>query len=134
MAAGKLHLKIVTPTRVVVEADVDEVWLPGIVGQVGVLPGHAPLLTSLRIGELGYRLGAREHYLALQWGFAEVAADAVTVLADIAELPEEIDVETARADKASAEEALRTAAGKAFEKQRALLEAAVNRIAVAGRR
>jgi len=134
MSVGRLHLKVVTPTRVVVEADVDEVTLPGVLGALGILPGHAPLLSSLRIGELGYRAGAREHYLALQWGFAEIANDTVTVLADVAELPAEIDVEAARAEKASAEDALRAASGKAFEKQRAQLESSVTRIAVATRR
>jgi len=134
MSVGRLHLKVVTPTRVVVEADVDEVTLPGVLGALGILPGHAPLLSSLRIGELGYRAGAREHYLALQWGFAEIANDTVTVLADVAELPAEIDVEAARAEKASAEDALRAASGKAFEKQRAQLESSVTRIAVATHR
>ncbi|MBI4917030.1 MAG: F0F1 ATP synthase subunit epsilon [Acidobacteria bacterium] len=134
MTVAKLHLKVVTPTRVVVEADVDEVTLPGALGALGILPGHAPLLCALRIGELGYRQGSREHYLALQWGFAEVAADDVTVLADVAELPAEIDVEAARADKLSAEDALRAASGEEFEQQRAQLESAVTRIAVATRR
>ncbi|MGE5236631.1 MAG: F0F1 ATP synthase subunit epsilon [Acidobacteriota bacterium] len=132
--AGKLHLRVVTPTRVVVETEVDEVSLPGILGQLGILPGHAALLTSLRIGELGYVQGAREHFLALQWGFAEIADDTVTVLADVAELPAEIDVEAARADKLAAEDALRSAAAKAFEANKARLEAAVTRIAVATRR
>ena len=134
MSEGKLHLKVVTPTRVAAEADADEVWLPGALGQLGILPGHAPLLAALRIGELGYRTGTREHHLAIQWGFVEVANDAVTVLADVAELPSEIDVEAARAEKQTAEAALRGAAGKEFEHQRAHLEVAVTRITVAGKR
>lgn len=134
MSQDKLHLKVVTPTRVAAEADADEVWLPGALGEIGILPGHAPLLAALRIGELGYRAGTREHHLAIQWGFVEVAADAVTVLADVAELPAEIDVERAQAEKRSAEEALKTAAGGEFDRQRAHLEAAVTRIAVASRR
>jgi len=134
MDAGKLHLKVVTPTRVAVDASCDEVTMPGVVGALGILPGHTPLLTQLRIGELAYRQGIREHYLAIQWGFAEVANDQVTVLAEVAELPEEIDVEAARAEKKAAEDALRTAAGEEFEHQRAHLEAAVTRIAVATRR
>jgi F-type H+-transporting ATPase subunit epsilon len=132
--AGKLQLKVVTPSRVVVEAGVDEVSLPGILGQIGILPGHASLLTSLRIGELGYQQGAREYFLALQWGFAEIADDTVTVLADVAELPAEIDIEAARADKSAAEEALRSADAKVFEANKARLESAVTRIAVASRR
>jgi F-type H+-transporting ATPase subunit epsilon len=132
--AGKLQLKVVTPSRVVVEAGVDEVSLPGILGQIGILPGHASLLTSLRIGELGYQQGAREYFLALQWGFAEIADDTVTVLADVAELPAEIDIEAARADKSAAEEALRSADAKVFDSNKARLEAAVTRITVATRR
>ena len=136
MSDGKsqLHLKVVTPTRVAVDVPCDEVTLPGAVGAVGILPGHTPLLTQLRIGEMSYRKGMREHYLALQWGFAEVASDQVTVLAEVAELPEEIDVEAARQEKASAEAALRGATGEEFERQRAHLEAAVTRITVAARR
>jgi F-type H+-transporting ATPase subunit epsilon len=134
VSSGKLHLKVVTPTRVVVDAEVDEVTLPGALGALGILPGHAPLLTSLRIGELSYRQGVREHWLALQWGFAEVAKDLVTVLADVAELPAEIDVEAARAEKSAAEDALRTATGAEFDRQRATVEASVTRISVATRR
>lgn len=133
MTAGKLRLKVVTPTRVVVDADVDEVTLPGALGALGILPGHAPLLASLRIGELDYHSGAREHYLALQWGFVEVTDDVVTVLADVAELPAEIDVEAARADKTAAEEALRSGVAENFDATKARLEAAVTRISVASR-
>jgi F-type H+-transporting ATPase subunit epsilon len=88
----------------------------------------------MRIGELAYRAGGREHVLAVQNGFAEVVADVVTVLADVAELPAEIDLEAARADKAAAEAALKTAGGKELDRQLARLEVAVTRIAVASRR
>jgi F-type H+-transporting ATPase subunit epsilon len=132
--SGRLRLKVVTPLRVVVDTEVDEATLPGVVGALGILPGHAPLLTALGIGELSYRIATRDHYLAVQRGFAEVAADVVTVLADVAELPSEIDVEAARAEKQAAEAAMRSAAGKEFEHQRAHLEAAVTRISVAARR
>ncbi|PWB68728.1 MAG: ATP synthase F1 subunit epsilon [Holophagae bacterium] len=134
MSADRLHLKVVTPVRVVVEAEADEVTLPGALGTLGILPGHAPLLVTLGIGELSYRTATREHYLAIQYGFAEVAADVVTVLPDVAELPAEIDVEAAREEKRAAEAALRSAAGEEFEHQRAHLEAAVTRITVAARR
>jgi F-type H+-transporting ATPase subunit epsilon len=134
VSGPRLHLKVVTPVRVVVEADADEVTLPGALGALGILPGHAPLLVTLGIGELSYRTATREHYIAVQRGFAEVAADVVTVLADVAELPGEIDVEAAREEKRAAEAALRSAAGEEFEHQRAHLEAAVTRITVAGRR
>ncbi len=132
--SGRLRLKVATPLRVVVDTEVDEATLPGVVGALGILPGHAPLLTALGIGELSYRIATRDHYLAVQRGFAEVAADVVTVLADVAELPSEIDVEAARAEKQAAEAAMRSAAGKEFEHQRAHLEAAVTRISVAARR
>lgn len=131
---GRLHLRVVTPVRVVVDTEADEVTLPGALGALGILPGHAPLLATLSIGELSYRSATREHYLAVQRGFAEVAGDVVTVLADVAELPAEIDVEAAREDKTVAEVALRSAAGKEFEHQRAHLEAALTRITVAARR
>jgi len=134
MAEGRLHLTVVTPTRTAVAAEVDEVTLPGALGALGILPGHTPLLAALRIGELAYRQGVREHYLAIQRGFAEVAGDRVTVLAEIAELPEEIDLEQAQSDKQAAELAMRTASGAELDRQRALLEAAVTRITVAARR
>lgn len=132
--SGRLRLRVVTPVRVVVDTEVDEATLPGVVGALGILPGHAPLLTALGIGELSYRVATRDHYLAVQRGFAEVAGDVVTVLADVAELPSEIDVEAARAEKQAAEAAMRSAAGKEFEHQRAHLEAAVTRITVATHR
>ena len=133
-AKPQLHLKVVTPTRVAVDVPCEEVTLPGAIGAVGILPGHTPLLTQLRIGELSYKQGMRERYLALQWGFAEIANDQVTVLAEVAELPEEIDVAAAKVAKAAAEVALKDATGEEFEHQRAHLEAAVTRITVATRR
>ena len=134
MSEGRLRLKVFTPVRVVVDTEADEVTLPAALGALGVLPGHAPLLASLAIGELSYRTASREHYIAVQRGFVEINADTVTVLADVAELPAEIDVEAAREEKAAAEAALRSAAGDEFEHQRAHLEAAITRIAVAARR
>jgi F-type H+-transporting ATPase subunit epsilon len=134
VAERKLHLKVVTPSRVAVEVDADEVTLPGAVGALGILPGHAPLLAALRIGELSYKQGVREYYVALQWGFAEIANDQITVLADVAELPAEIDLAAAQADKSAAEQALRSAAAEKFDSNKARLEAAVTRIAVAQRR
>ncbi len=108
--------------------------LPGALGELGILPGHTALLTTLSIGELAYRSDGREHVLAVQNGFAEVAADVVTVLADVAELPSEIDLEAARSDKAAAEAAIKTSGGKALDRQLSLLDAAVTRIAVASLR
>jgi F-type H+-transporting ATPase subunit epsilon len=141
VSEGRLRLKVVTPTRIVVEAETDSVTVPGALGALGILPGHAPLLATMRIGELSYRIGTREHYLAVENGFVEVTADpatvgsggTVTVLADVAELPSEIDMDAANAQKARAEAALRSAAGREFDRQQALLEGAVTRIAVAKR-
>jgi F-type H+-transporting ATPase subunit epsilon len=134
VSEGRLRLRVITPTRVVVEAAADTVTVPGALGELGILPGHTALLTTMRIGELAYRSGGHEHVMAVQNGFAEVAADVVTVLADVAELPAEIDLEAARADKAAAEAALKTAGGKELDRQLARLEVAVTRIAVASRR
>lgn len=93
-----LLLELTTPTRLVVSEQADEVVAPGSEGYFGVLPGHAPFLTTLGAGELMYRQGSREHHLAVSGGFAEVRDDRVIVLADTAERPEEID--RARAEKA----------------------------------
>ena len=146
MSEGRLKLKVVTPTRVVVETEADSVTVPGALGALGILPGHAPLLATLRIGELSYHVGTGEHYLAVQNGFVEVTSDPavvgsggaaggkVTVLADVAELPAEIDMDAAKAEKAAAEAAMKSAGGKEFDRQQALLEGAVTRLAVAKRR
>ena len=134
MSDGRLYVKVITPARVGVEGDADTVTLPGPLGTLGILPGHAALLTTLRVGELAYRAGGRDHVLAVQDGFAEVADDVVTVLADRAELPSEIDVDAARADRAAAEAALKTAGGKALDRQLAKLQLATVRLAVAARR
>ena len=93
-----LLLELTTPTRLVVAEEADEVVAPGVEGYFGVLPGHAPFLTTLAPGDLMYRQGTREHHLAVSGGFAEVRNDKVIVLADTAERPEEID--RARAERA----------------------------------
>src|SRR5262245_32149957 len=100
----KLTLEIVTPDRALVTEQVDEVELPGAEGYFGVLPGHAPLLASLTVGELWYRIGQARFYLAVAFGFVEVLPDRVTVLAQIAERAEDIDVARAEAAKKRAEE------------------------------
>jgi F-type H+-transporting ATPase subunit epsilon len=101
-----LTLEVATPSRLVVSESVDEVVVPGIEGYFGVLPGHAPLLSTLGIGELTYRSGRDEHYLAVAGGFAEVRNDKVIVLADSAERPEEIDRERAARARERAERRL----------------------------
>src|SRR6185436_12572908 len=98
LVAERLTLELATPTRMVVTAEVDEVVAPGSEGYFGVLPGHAPLLATLGIGELTYRVGRDESHVAASGGFAEVRNDKVIVLADSAELPQDID--RARAERA----------------------------------
>ena len=134
MAAG-LTLEIATPTRLVAAEAVDEVVVPGIEGYFGVLPGHAPFLTTLGIGELMYRRDRDEHYLAVARGFCEVRNDKVIVLADSAERAEEID--RARAERAR-ERAERRLSGRAegevdYARATAALARALIRLQVAGR-
>ena len=102
----KLTLEIVTPERALVNEQVDEAVLPGAEGYFGVLPGHTPLLAALQVGEMWYRVGQEKHYVALAFGFAEVLPDRITVLAQIAERPEDIDVPRAEAAKQRSEERL----------------------------
>jgi F-type H+-transporting ATPase subunit epsilon len=99
MDALKIDLEIVTPGRLVLSETVDEVVLPGSEGYMGVLPGHAPLLTSLGAGEVSYRSGGRTRYLAVCGGFAEVLQHRVSVLAETCERAEEIDVARAVASR-----------------------------------
>ena len=129
-----LTLEIVTPDRALVAEQVDEVEVPGSEGYFGVLPGHAPLLSSLHVGELWYRKGQEKHYLAVAFGFVEVLPDKVTVLAQIAERAEDIDLRRAEQAKARAEERM---AGRNpdidFERARIALMKSLMRIQVASR-
>jgi F-type H+-transporting ATPase subunit epsilon len=104
--ADSFQLEIVTPEKKVVDTTAEEAQIPGKNGYLGVLPGHAPLITELAVGEISYRAGGDEQRLAVAWGFAEVLPDKVTVLAETAERPSEIDAERARKAKARAEERL----------------------------
>src|SRR3954469_9183006 len=99
-----LRLQIVSADRSLVNEHVDEVEIPGSDGYFGVLPGHTPLLALLGAGELWYRQGQEKHYLAIGFGFAEVQPDQVTILAQIAERADEIDVTRAEAAKKRAEQ------------------------------
>lgn len=103
----KLQLEIVTPERSVLTEQVDEVVMPSVEGYMGVLPGHAPLLAQLDVGEVSYRVGQQRKYLAISGGYAEVQRGAVSVLARTAELSEEIDLERAQRAKEKAESALK---------------------------
>ena len=99
-----IDLQIVTPDRLVVRERVDEVEIPGFDGYFGVLPGHTPLLAVLHVGELWYRQGQEKHYLMIAFGFAEVQPGRVTILAQGAEMAEEIDLARAEQAKKRAEE------------------------------
>src|ERR1051325_7810689 len=102
----KLTLEIVTPDRALIREEVDEVVVPGSEGELGVLPGHTPLLSTLKGGELGYRQAQEKHYLAVAFGFVELLPDRVTVLADIGERAQELDVQRAERAKQRADQRL----------------------------
>jgi F-type H+-transporting ATPase subunit epsilon len=105
---GKILLEVVTPEHLLLSQEVDEVIAPGSEGEFGVLPGHAHFLTTLRAGELRYRTGETTHFMTVLWGFAEVAPAKVTVLAEVAEKAEEIDVDRAQAAVEAAEHRLQS--------------------------
>jgi F-type H+-transporting ATPase subunit epsilon len=130
----KLTLEIVTPDRGLVTEQVDEVQLPGAQGYFGVLPGHTPLLATLQVGELWYRIGQEKHYLAIAFGFVEVRPDRVTVLARIAERAQDIDVARAQEAKRRAEERV-AGPGKEmdFERARVAMMKSLVRLQVASR-
>jgi F-type H+-transporting ATPase subunit epsilon len=102
----EIQLKIVSADRSLVDEQVDEVEIPGSDGYFGVLPGHTPLLALLGAGELWYRQGQAKHYLLIAFGFAEVQPEQVTILAEVAERPDEIDIRRAEAARRRAEERL----------------------------
>ena len=132
----KLTLEIVTPDRALVNEEVDEVQLPGAEGYFGVLPGHTPLLATLHVGELWYRVGQEKHYLAIAFGFVEVLPDRVTVLAQIAERPQDIDVPRAEAAKRRAEERIAQTTAQPdldFERARIAMMKSLVRLQVATR-
>jgi len=129
-----LALEIVTPERSVLHEKVDEVEIPGSDGYFGVLPGHAPLLASLQVGQLWYRKGGETSYLSVAFGFAEVLPDRVTVLARLCERAEEIDIDRAQRERQRAEEELaRRAADIDLERARISLLKALTRLQVANR-
>ncbi len=104
--AGQFLLEVVAPDKLLVSEYVDQVTAPGTEGDFGVLPGHCHFLTTLRIGELHYRIGETIRYMSVLWGFADVTPHKVTILAEIAEKAEDIDVEQAQAAVARATERL----------------------------
>ena len=127
----KLALEIVTPDRSLVREEVDEVQLPGSEGYFGVLPGHTPLLATLQVGELWFRIGQEKRYVAVAGGFVEVLPDRVTVLAQIGERSEDIDVARAQAAKRRAEDRLANPVDVDMSRARVALLKSIIRLQVA---
>jgi F-type H+-transporting ATPase subunit epsilon len=132
--AATIRLELVTPQRLLVSEDVDEVVAPGHEGEFGVLPEHTFYLATLAIGVLRYRKGGEVHKIAVGGGFAEVSPGRVVVMADVAEKAEEIDVERARQARERAEASLKDISldDEAFAKGYAALQRAVARLSAAG--
>jgi F-type H+-transporting ATPase subunit epsilon len=133
--ADKIRLRIVTPTRLLIDEEVDEVTAPGIMGEFGVLPNHIAFLTLLVAGELSYKQGMTRHYLAISDGYAEVLNNVMTVLATAAEFAGEIDAGRARHAKERAERAIAELdpSEKAFKMAEVALHRALVRLQVASR-
>ncbi|MDD2364666.1 MAG: F0F1 ATP synthase subunit epsilon [Desulfuromonadaceae bacterium] len=133
--AEKMKLEIVTPYKKVVDTEVEEVTATGSLGEFGVLPGHAPFLTSLRIGELAYKLNGVYEHMSLNWGYFEICDDKIIVLVETAELAADIDLERAKAALSRAEEKLKklTSEDKQFKVYEAALQRALIRMQVAGK-
>jgi len=134
MLPAHLQLQIVSADRLLVEDTVDEVEVPATEGYLGILPGHTPLLALLEVGELWYRKGQEKFYLSIAFGFVEVQPDRVTILAEIAEKPEEIDSSRAEAAKRRAEERMaKPVLDMDFERARIAMMKALVRLQVASR-
>lgn len=131
----KLHLTVVIRDRKLLDVEVDEVVLPAVNGQMGVLPGHTPLLAMLGIGELMYRVGSTQRRMVLTWGFAEVLPERVIVLAERATPAEEIDRAQAERERAESEKELVSIASHdpGFEMLHARLEESIVKIQLSGR-
>jgi len=126
------QLEIVTPEKMVVRDVAEEMQVPGKTGYLGILPGHAPLITELAVGEITYRSGQQTRRLAVAWGFAEVLPDKVTILAETAERAEDVDVQRAQAAKERAEKSLASGQTEAdFTKAAGDLKRAETRLEVA---
>jgi F-type H+-transporting ATPase subunit epsilon len=134
MPDGSIDLTVVTPERAIVHENVDELQIPGAAGYFGVLPGHAPLFSELKIGEVSYRQGDRWFYISVAWGFVEVQPNQVRILAETAERAHEIDLDRAIRAKERAEQRI-AKGGSDIDYNRAViaLERALIRIQVAGK-
>jgi F-type H+-transporting ATPase subunit epsilon len=128
-----IDLQIVTPERMLLHEQVDEVEIPGFDGYFGVLPGHTPLLATLSVGELWYRKGQDKTYFSIVEGFAEVLPERVTILARVAEPAGEIDVERAEAARKRAAERLDLRSDVDYERARIALMKSMTRLQVSSR-
>lgn len=131
MAEGKLLLEIVTPQGLIFSEEVDEVTATGSEGEFGVLPGHVPFVTTLRVGMLTCKTGNEMKIFFVNWGYAEVGHDRVMILADSAERSDEIDIERAKAAMKRAEERLKKAEEIDFRRAETALERAATRMQIA---
>jgi F-type H+-transporting ATPase subunit epsilon len=133
--ADTFQLEIVTPEKLVVRDSASEAQIPGRNGYLGVLPGHAPLITELGAGEISYRADGQLHRFSMAWGFAEILPDRVTVMAETVEPAEEIDISRAQQSLVKAEELLKTAQSEEdFAAATAKIQRAEARIDVAQRK
>ncbi|HKO99979.1 MAG TPA: F0F1 ATP synthase subunit epsilon [Pyrinomonadaceae bacterium] len=132
---AQLQLEVVTPERRVLSEAVDAVTVPGLGGELGLLPGHTPLISQLQTGVLSYTSGGKTLQLHVSGGFIEVKDDHVSVLAEIAERPEEIDAARARQEREQLEKELTgwTGTEEEFEKAKARLEQSVVRMQLASK-
>ncbi len=128
MAEGRLLLEIVTPYGLIFSEEVEEVTATGSEGEFGVLPGHVPFVTTLKIGMLTCKTAKGNVFFFVNWGYAEVGHDKVLILADSAERSDEIDIERARAAFKRAEERLKKQEEIDFHRAEAALERAAARI------
>lgn len=130
-----LKLEIVTPEKKVVDETVDAVTVPTTNGEVGILPNHAPLISTLKPGILSFSRGGAQEKLVVSGGFVEVSANKVSVLADVAETAEDIDLDAARSERESSEKILGAWSGSEsdFETEKEKLERAQARLQLAGR-
>jgi F-type H+-transporting ATPase subunit epsilon len=131
---SKLKLEIVTPYGLILSEDVDEVTCTGSEGDFGVLPGHVPFFTTLKIGMITYKKGNATKYVFVNWGYAEVSSERVMILADSAEKSEDIDVERAKAAMKRAEDRLKKIEEFDFARSTASLERSVMRAQIAEKR
>jgi F-type H+-transporting ATPase subunit epsilon len=132
--ADTFEFEIVTPEKLVVRDVAEEMQIPGKNGYLGILPGHAPLITELAVGEISYRSQGYTHRLAVAWGFAEVLPSKVTVLAETAERADEIHIRRAEEAKQRAEQRLKSADPNVdFDRAEEALQRADARLQVAGK-